>query len=87
MENEEYTEESTEALVQEIRSRKASKPEDIIAMQAVMCILIAVLLIGVNCIYPDTAEALYDKICRLSQDKTELIPNPVDLIIKYFGKL
>jgi len=86
MENEEYSD-STEALVEEIRSRKASKPEDIIAMQSVVCILIAVFLIAANYIYPDTAEALYGKICRLSQDKTELIPNPIDLIIRYIDKL
>lgn len=86
MENEEYSD-STEALTEEIRSRKASKPEDIIAMQAVVCVLIAVFLIAANYLYPDTAEALYNKICSLSQDKTELIPNPIDFIIRYIDKL
>lgn len=92
METEEYTNEiaaddSTETLVEEIHARRDSRPDDIIAMQAVLCILLALLLIAANYFYPDTAEELYGKITALTSDPKNLIPNPIDLIISYLDKL
>ncbi len=85
-ENTEY-EDTTEALLEKYDTRRASKPEDVIAMQAVLCILLALLLIGANFFYPDTAEALYSKLCSLTSDTADIIPNPIDLIILYCDKL
>ena len=54
METEEYTneiaaEDSTETLVEEIHARRDSRPDDVIAMQSVLCILLALLLIAAVC--------------------------------------
>ena len=92
MEPEEYTneiaaEDSTETLVEEIHARRDSRPDDVIAMQSVLCILLALLLIAANYFYPDTAEELYGKITALTSDPKNLIPNPIDLIISYLDKL
>ena len=63
------------------------RPDDVIAMQSVLCILLALLLIAANYFYPDTAEELYGKITALTSDPKNLIPNPIDLIISYLDKL
>ena len=71
---------------EEMRRKKEGKADDIIAMQAVVCLLIAAGIVIANIYCPDKAEALYKQICRLSADTSELFPNPVRLIMEYFRR-
>lgn len=68
------------------RRRREGRADDIIAMQAALCILIAVGVIVTNIFQPDIAETLFEKLRQLAESKTELFPNPIGLIAEYFGK-
>lgn len=80
-------EDDTEQLAEEgARRRKEGRADDVIAMQAAVCILIAIGVIITNIFQPDTAEALFAKLRQLAESGNELFPDPIGLIAEYFGK-
>lgn len=88
MENEETglkTDDSTEVLLEEYDRKQRNKPDDVIAMQSVVCILIAVLMFGANFLYPQTVGELAARVRSLTQ-AADICPNPVDLIIEYIER-
>ena len=80
-------EDDTEQLAQEEkRRRKEGKADDIIAMQAAVCMLIAAGLIITNIFRPDISGELFDRLRGLTGSENELFPNPIGLIMQLFGK-
>lgn len=80
-------EDDTAQLAQEEkRRRKEGKADDIIAMQAAVCMLIAAGVIITNIFRPDISGELFDRLCELSESESELFPNPIGLIMQLFGK-
>ena len=65
--------------------KKEGKADDIIAMQAVICLLIAAGLAVSNIFVPDTAEGIFSRLKSLSESTNELFPNPIELIAEHFG--
>lgn len=89
MENEEKIEEnedSTEALIEEYDKKRKNRADDVIATQAVVCILLAVLFIAGNMLYPDITGAVFRKLRGLVTDENSIMPNPIDLLIGYIDK-
>lgn len=78
--DEERCEDSTEALLEKYDRKRTQKFDDITAMQAVLCILLAVSLFVLNLTAPEISESVFARISELSQDKREVIPNLIDLI-------
>ena len=77
-------EDTTEYLETErIRRKKEGQLEDIPAMQGVICLLLAVGMIVLNIIYPETAEELFLKVKGYSASETEIIENPINYLIEY----
>ena len=91
MENEERIEEtaedSTEALIESYNRKRRNRADDIIATQAVICILIGVLFIAGNILYPDITGAVFQKLRELVTEERDIIPNPIDYILNCFDKL
>lgn len=76
-------EDSTNALLNKYEKSRKQKTDDIFAMQAVLCVLLAALLFGFNFMYPQMCEAVYNKVIEAVNDKNELIPNPIDVLIQH----
>ena len=91
MENEEMLEETgedtTEALMESYDRKRRNRADDIIAPQAVICILIGVLFIAGNMLYPDITGAIFQKLRGLVTEDKNIIPNPIDHILNYIDKL
>lgn len=68
-------------------SKKGTGPDDIVAMQAVVCILTAILIFGINIAFPDIAEGVYSKLKALTDSSNELFPNPIDRILQFCSDL
>lgn len=83
----EKCEDSTEALLEKYDRNKSQKFDDIAAMQAVICILLAASLFALNLTAPELSAPLFARIKEMSGDKTEVIPNIIDLIIRLWAKL
>lgn len=89
MENEEINElpeDSTELLIEEYDKKRRNRADDIIATQAVLCILIGALFIAGNMLYPDITGAVFSRIKALASDNSSVMPNPIDLIAGYIDK-
>lgn len=78
---------STEALLEEYDRKRKNKPDDVIATQAVICIIIGLLMFGANMLYPDITGALFARLRELATDSSSVIPNPIDLLMSCFDKL
>lgn len=87
MESEELDSGSTEALIKEYDRKRRNRADDIIATQTVVCILIAVLFICGNIFRPEITGEVFGKLRSLSSDSTNVIPNPIDTLLKYIDKL
>ncbi|WP_024860640.1 hypothetical protein [Ruminococcus flavefaciens] len=91
MENEEMHEETgedtTEALMESYDRKRRNRADDIIATQAVICILIGVLFFAGNMLYPDITGAIFQKLRGLVTEDKNIIPNPIDHILNYIDKL
>ena len=91
MENEEVCEEtdseSTEALMEEYERKRRNRADDVIAAQAVLCILLALLFIGGSIFRPELTGEVLEIVRSLASDSSEVIPNPIDIISGYFDKL
>lgn len=86
-ENEEICEDSTEALLEKYDRKKAQKTDDIPAMQAVVCILLAAAFFGLNIAAPELSKPIFDYLKKLSCDEREIIPNLIDMVISLWSKL
>lgn len=91
MENEEASEEfdsgSTEALVEEYEMKRRNRADDIIATQAVICILLALLFIAGSIFLPELTGEVFGRLKSLAADSSEVIANPIDIILGYIDKL
>lgn len=72
---------SVDVLLRDYENRKIGKIDDAAAMQAVVCIIIAVLLFGTNMLFPDIAKSLLSRIMTFSESQTEIFTNPIDFVI------
>lgn len=79
-------EDDTELLATETkRRRKEGRADDSAAMQAAVCLILAIALVVLNTAYPDTAGELFSRVRELSADTAEIIPDPIELIVHYFN--
>ncbi len=84
---EEADEDSTEALIEEYDKKRRNRADDVIATQAVLCILLGIFFIAGNMLYPDIVGDVFHKLRGLVTDEKSIMPNPVDLILEYIDKL
>ena len=82
----EYDSDSTEALMAEYDRKRKNRADDVIATQAVICILLAALLLGGRIFRPEITGEVFSKIKSLSADGPEIMPNPIDMLIDYIDK-
>ncbi len=89
MENEdiEYDSGSTEALMEEYDRKRRNRADDVIATQAVLCILIALLFIGGSFFRPQLTGEVFGRLKALSSDPAPAVPNPIDFILEYIDRL
>lgn len=80
-------EDSTEALLEKYDRKKTQKFDDITAMQAVICILLAVTMFVANMAAPELSKPVFMRLRELSADEKEVIPNLIDLIIAFWSRL
>lgn len=85
--DEEHCEDSTEALLEKYDRKRTQKFDDITAMQAVVCILLAVSLFVMNMTAPELSKPLFSWLKELSADEREIIPNLIELIIEFWSRL
>ena len=85
--NEFAEEETTEELIAEYDRKRRSRPDDVIATQAVVCILVTLVFFAANRLYPDIAGAVFEKLRGLVTDSREIMPNPIDLLTNYIAEL
>ena len=71
------------AVSEKFEDRKKLRLDDVAATQAVICVLAAAALFVTNLLYPDTAQAFFEKLRHCMTDSTYILPNPVDSIISY----
>lgn len=69
------------------RRRKEGRADDSAAMQAAVCVILAISFILLNMTYPDTAGELISRLRQLSQDPGEIISNPIDLLLSWINSL
>lgn len=72
---------STEELLKKYDKKRTQKVDDIFAMQAVICVLLAAVLLVSNLLYPDLCAPVYEKIKEMSSDEHEIMPNLIDVIL------
>ncbi len=81
-------EDNTERLREEdIRRRREGRADDIVSMQAVLCLIMAAGLVVLNIAKPDIAEEFIGFLRGLSTVDKDIIPNPVDHIIEFVKNL
>ncbi len=83
---EEYDTDSAVALVEEYEMKRRNRADDIIAVQAVICILLTLLFIGGSIFYPTLTGEVFKEVRNLASNSYEIIPNPIDMIIVFFDK-
>lgn len=79
-------EDSTEVLCGEYEMKRKNRADDIIAVQAVLCIVIAAAFFVGNMFYPDITGEVFGRIRSLSAEDS-IIPNPIDLLADFIDKL
>ena len=81
-----YTEtndDSTEALLEQYEDGKNRRLDDVIATQAVICVLAAAALFTLDFFHPDIAESLFNQLRHCMNDTAFILPDPVEYIIAY----
>lgn len=91
MENEELSTEeneqdTTEELLETYERRRKNKAEDVIATQAVLCILIGALFVCGRIFYPQVTGEVFGRLRELVTDSSFVIANPIDLIMGLLDK-
>ena len=87
MENEEKAEQdTTEELLDTYERKRKNKADDVIATQAVLCIILAVIFCCGRYFYPDITEAVFTRLKGLASDSSFVIVNPIDLLREVFDK-
>ncbi|WP_028518898.1 hypothetical protein [Ruminococcus flavefaciens] len=87
MENEEKAEQdTTEELLDTYERKRKNKADDVIATQAVLCILLAALFCCGRYFYPDITEAVFARLKGFAEDRSCVIVNPIDLLRDFFDK-
>ena len=66
--------------------RREGGADDIIAVQAALCMLIAAGLIMTNIFRPDISGELFSRIKELTDSSHELFVNPIELLLSNIGK-
>lgn len=61
-------------------NRSTSSPNDIFAMQGVICVGIIACFMLANLAFPELCEALLNKFKALTTEENEVIPNLIDLL-------
>jgi hypothetical protein len=59
-----------------------TRKDDIVAFQAVICIIAAIIIFGMNFAYPEICREVTSFLMSLIRSKTQIIPNIIDA----FGK-
>ncbi|MBQ8297233.1 MAG: hypothetical protein IJX77_05560 [Ruminococcus sp.] len=80
--NEPVCEDSTEELLKKYDRRRTQKNDDIPAMQAVVCVILAALLLLSNLFYPKLCTPVYERLLRLTSETEDVMPNPIDIIME-----
>ncbi|MDE5946014.1 MAG: hypothetical protein K2G63_01710, partial [Oscillospiraceae bacterium] len=65
---------------QKYENKKIQKADDIIAIQAVICIVLAIGFFTANLFYPDICHDVYVMLDNLVKDKEHLVPYISDYI-------
>lgn len=78
-------EDSTEALLEKYEGKRLQKLDDVYATQAVVCILIVLGLFAANSVFPDECGGLWDYICGISCQSEEIMPNPIETVMKWIS--
>ena len=81
------TEDTTEELIEEYDKKRINKADDIIATQAVVCIMLALIFFAAGRFYPDITGELFAKLRTLVTDSREVMPNPIDILRNCIDKL
>ena len=77
---------STEALLEQYEDGKNRRLDDVIATQAVVCVLAAAALFTLNFFRPDMAESLFQQLKHCMNDTSFVLPDPIECIIAYLQK-
>lgn len=80
----EIEEDSTQELLLEYENRFRGRSDDVPAMQAAVCAVLAASVFVLNIIFPGTAAGIFHKIKDLAADPSELFANPIDLLLPLF---
>ncbi|MCR4796326.1 MAG: hypothetical protein K5898_14370 [Ruminococcus sp.] len=87
MDNEETAEQgTTEELLDTYERKRKNKADDVIATQAVLCILLAVLFCCGRYFCPEVTEAIFGRLKSLTADSSCVIVNPIDLVRELLDK-
>ncbi|MDE6035871.1 MAG: hypothetical protein K2G36_08195 [Ruminococcus sp.] len=76
----ELCEDDTEELLEKYDRPSRRKVDDVPAMQTVICIIVALLLFGMNILYPDMAGEVFGRLNNAVFSGQNIFPNPIDLI-------
>lgn len=74
-------EDSAEALLEKYERRRSQKTDDIFAMQAVICVLLAAALFVFNLFWPEICAPVYEKLRSAASDEREIMPNLIDVVM------
>jgi len=87
MENEETPKQgTTEELLDTYERKRKNRADDVIATQAVLCILLAVMFCCGRYFYPELTEAVFNRVKELTADSSYVIANPIDLVRELLDK-
>lgn len=75
---------SAEALLEKYDRRRLCRKDDVTAMQAVICILIAALMFAANIRFPKQTGELYCMIRSLALEGGDIVKNPIDAVVSLF---
>ena len=78
-------EDGTEALCGDYEMKRKNRADDIIAIQAVLCIVIGAAFFVGNMFYPDITGEVFGRIRALSAEGS-IMPNPIDLLAELIDK-
>lgn len=85
--NEVAVEDTTEELIAEYGKKRRNRSDDVIATQAVVCIMLAVAYFAASRFCPDITGALFVRLRSFVTDSSEIMPNPIDFLINYIDTL
>ena len=77
---------SDDELIDEYERASEKGSSDAAAMQAVVCIILAVGLFGLGFAAPELADGLFRKLRGFMEDTNEIMPNPLGMVLKYIAE-